>query len=372
MFTRLFSVGIYTFVMKVVKNVFLLSLTGLIVSCATDRNISTAQVVFYPAPPEAPRIQHLLSLSSEQDLKKEKSGFADFILGDETDTGLVKKPYGVAFSKGKIYVVDTVSAGYISVELATGKKAFHSGSAGGRMQKPINITLDTEGNRYISDTGREQVLVFDNNDNFVKAYGQNGEFRPSDVAIIDNRIYVADLKNHSIQVLEKTTGANIGRFGKAGSKNGEFYYPTNLTVSSDGQLYVSDTGNFRVEVYSREGEYLRSYGSLGSGFGKFARPKGIALDRQNRLYAVDAAFENVQLFNDKARLLMYFSEAGVKPENINLPVDITIDYENADFFQQFADPAFKLEYIVAVTSQFGKNKINIFGFGSMAGKNYPE
>ncbi|UCE88360.1 MAG: hypothetical protein JSW10_08345, partial [Pseudomonadota bacterium] len=58
-------------------------------------------------------------------------------------------------------------------------------------------------------------------------------------------------------------------------------------------------------------------------------------------------------------------------DSINLPTDITIDYDTVAYFQQFADPNFKLEYVILVTSQFGINKVNVFGHGRMVGMNYP-
>ena len=87
---------------------------------------------------------------------------------------------------------------------------------------------------------------------------------------------------------------------------------------------------------------------------------------------VDAAFENVQLFDPSWRLLLFFGEPGGDPENINLPTTIVVDYDNVPLFQKYADPKFKLEYIIAVASQFGRSKVNVFGFGKMEGMDYAD
>jgi hypothetical protein len=87
---------------------------------------------------------------------------------------------------------------------------------------------------------------------------------------------------------------------------------------------------------------------------------------------VDAAFENVQVINNQGKLLMFFGKPGDKPANINLPADVAINYDSVKLFQPYADPKFKLEYVILVTSQYGVNKINIFGFGHMEGMEYPE
>ena len=344
----------------------IISLSG----CASSPKGDKQSPVFYPPLPNPPRIQYLTTITTINDLKKTESSFADFILGQQSEESLFKKPYGVAMYDGKIYVVDIRSSGYVVLDLKTGSHDFVGGGVSGRMTKPINITIDTDGTKYVSDTARGQVLLFDKNDKFIRALGKRGQFKPSDVAISKNRLYVADLNGHVVRVLEKESGKVISQIGKSGSKEGEFFYPTNLTVAADNHLYVTDTGNFRVQKYTLEGEFVRSYGSIGSGLGKFARPKGIAMDKQGRIYIVDAAFENVQVLNNDGKLLLFFGQAGGNPGDLNLPADISIDYNNVKYFQPYAAPGFKLEYIMLVSSQFGVNKINVFGFGNMEGMDY--
>ena len=328
--------------------------------------------VFYPALPNPPHIQHLLSLTTLNDLQASKSVFTDFILGKQSAESLVTKPYGIALFGEKLYVVDAAKSGYVVLNLKTRQRKFVTGGTSGRMNKPINISIDVGGTKYISDTGRAQVLVFDRNDKFIRAYGVKGQFKPSDVAITKNRLFVTDLKNHMIQVLDKNTGETLNKIGRVGSKEGEFYFPTNLAMGQDKHLYVTDTGNFRVQKLTQDGVFVKRFGSVGSGLGKFARPKGLTVDKNGNLYVVDAAFNNVQIINNKGKLLMFFGQPGSNPGDLNLPADISIDYDNVKFFQSYAHPKFKLEYVILVTSQYGANKINVFGFGRMEGMNYSE
>ncbi len=328
--------------------------------------------LFYPSLPNPPRIQYLTTFSTINDLTKTKNNFADFILGKQSDKSMVAKPYGVAMHGGKIYVVDAAQAGYVVLDLETRKYKFITGGTSGGMKKPINITIDVGGTKYISDTGRAQVLVFDRNDKYIRAFGIKGQFKPSDVAITVDRLFVTDLKTHTIHVLDKNTGKMLHRIGRVGSKDGEFYYPTNISIGPDSHLYVSDTGNFRVQKFTLEGKFVRSFGSIGSGFGKFARPKGISIDKDGLMYVVDAAFENVQMIDKSGKLLLFFGKAGDKAGDINLPADVSVDYDNVKYFQTYADPKFKLEYVILVSSQFGVNKINIYGFGRMQGMDYSE
>lgn len=339
--------------------------------CAT-RPAAPAAVgpVFYPPLPNPPRIQYLATFSSERDLAPNPGGFARFVLGKETaNTQGVNKPYGVALHDGKLYVVDTRAPGYAVFDLVAQRFVTVSGSGGGKMKKPINITIDRDGTKYVTDTGRNQVLVYDREDRYVRAYGTESQFKPVDVAIADDRIYVTDIAHHAVAVLDKASGRELARIGKVGSKDGELYHPTNLALA-DGYLYVADTGNYRVQKFALDGAFVRSYGSIGTGLGQFARPKGIALDPDGRLYVIDAAFENIQVFDPDGTLLLFFGEPGERRENINLPAKVTIDAAHVTLFQRYADPKFKLQYVILVASQFGTSKVNVYGFGKLDEMDY--
>ena len=335
----------------------------------------TAQVqeqppVFFPPLPNSPRIQYLDTYSSAADLHQPASGLVNFILGkDKNNTG-VSKPYGSAIYNGKIYVIDTRGPGYAVFDLVGREFKLVTGSGGGLMQKPINIAIDKNGTKFITDTGRLQVLAFDTNDRFMRAYGKVGDFKPAGIVVDDDNLYVTDLQKQQVVIINKLTGNVQSRFGKAGSKPGELFFPTNITIGPNKNLYIADTGNYRVEEFNVKGVFQHSYGSVGISLGKFARPKGVALDRDNRMYVVDAAFENVQLLDKSGKLLLFFGSPGDAPENINLPTTVFIDYDNVSLFKSYAASGFKIEYLILVASQFGPNKVNVFGFGKMEGMEY--
>jgi len=340
----------------------------LLTATACTGPVSKDGPIFFPNLPNPPRIQHLRSLSSLKDLGG-GGGLAEFVLGKTADEALVNKPYGVAMHKGKLYVVDTRGPGYVVLDLQKKTRTLIRGGSGGRMKKPINITIDKNGSKYITDTGRGQVLKFNVDDKFVRAYGVEGQFKPGDVAIVEDKLYISDLRNHMIQVLDKKSGKLLFKMATPDQKEGVVQFPTNLAVYGK-HLFISDTGNFKITKYTLDGKYVHSLGEVGSGLGKFARPKGIAVDKQGHMYVVDSAFENVQIFNKKGKLMLFFGGAGDNPDSINLPTDIYLDYDNVKYFQDYVEPGFKLEYIIIVASQFGVNKINIFGYGKMAGMDY--
>jgi len=342
----------------------------LLTGCASTPNKQTEEPLFYPSLPNPPRIQYLTSFSSPRDLGA-SGAFGQFLFGaDDGSQTLITKPYGVGLNNGQLLVVDTRGPGYVVFDLKQQNTYTVRGSGAGEMQKPINIVIDDDGNRYVADTGREQILVFNNEDKFIRAYGLKGQFKPTDLLLVGNKIYVVDIANHKIQVLSKEDGILLSEFGQPGSKPGEFFHPTNINLGPDGNLYISDTGNYRIQIITQDGEFVRTIGAVGSGLGQFARPKGIALDQSGHIYVVDAAFNNVQMFQPDGKLLLFFGGAGDGRGSLNLPTDIEIDYDNVALFQKYADPNFKLEFVILVTSQFGMNKVAAYGYGKMKDMNY--
>jgi DNA-binding beta-propeller fold protein YncE len=323
-----------------------------------DSGDEAEEYLFYPLPPNLPRFQFLASFSSPLDVSSGTSGFRNFVFGGEDkEDHLVEKPYGVAIHEGAIYVVDTRGSGWAVFDLANRKSAVVRPKGGGTLKKPINIAIDDDGTRYVTDTERDQVVVYDRQNRFLKAYGEPGEFKPVDVSIAGDRLYVTDVMHHKVHVLDKSTGNTLLSFG-------EFNNPTNLSVAADDTLYVVDTINFRVQQFTLEGEFIRQFGEPGAVPGTFSRPKGISVDRDGYIYVVDAAFENVQVFAQDGGALMFFGAPGNDRDNINMPTVVKLDYDNVSYFEKYIAPDFDVEYLVLVASQFGNNKVAVFGFGS--------
>jgi DNA-binding beta-propeller fold protein YncE len=327
---------------------------------------SNQEVIFYPPAPDIPRLQFLKKFASSLDLTTEKTAFRDFVFGGEENEGkLVEKPYGVAIHSGAIYVVDTRGAGYGIFDLANETTRFIRPGGRAALRKPINITIDEDGTRYVTDTDRGQIVVLDANDRYVAAFGGRDQMQPVDVAIIGDKLYVTNVERNQIHILDKQTGEILKTFGSGGEGPGKLHHPTNLSVGPDGTLFVSDTTNFRIQEFTQDGTFVGQIGSVGTGYGQFARPKGIAVDREGRIYAVDSAFENIQILAPDGAPLLAFAGPGGAPHNINMPTVVKIDYDNVDYFQQYAAPNFDIEYLVLVASQYGPSRVSIFGFGEL-------
>lgn len=351
---------------NILKFFSLLLLTQLLTACGGGPKKVT-EYILYPPAPNAPKIQYLTSFSGPDDLAEKKDAFASFILGtDSKDYTGVTKPYGVSIKNGIIYLVDIRSSGFATFDLKQKKFDMIQGSFDSRMIKPINIFVDDENNKYIADIKRNVVVVLDKDNQFLKTIGGDELAEPTDVLLTDGKVFVTDTKHHAIHVYDENTAELLYSIdNKEEQMVGLLYYPTNIALSPDNHLYVSATMNFNIQEFTLEGKYIRSIGKVGNKLGNFTRPKGIAIDRENNIYVVDASFQNVQIFNKNAELLMFFGEPGGQPHNINAPTKVFIDYDNISYFQKYAKPGFEIEYLILVTSQFGRSKLNVYGFGHM-------
>jgi DNA-binding beta-propeller fold protein YncE len=315
-------------------------------------------------------LQYLTYLTGAKEVEGEKGAFEAFVTGVKESGNRLDKPYGAAIRDGKIYVCDVNQTVMVFDLVRRTYGSFQGAKGPGKLVQPVNISIDREGNKYVSDPVRGQVVAYDRNDIYLTAYGLPGKWKPVDAVPFEERLYVADIKNGEIVVFDKKRGTIVKRFGQSGDVNETLYKPTNLAFDQEGYLYISDAGKFQIFKYDRDGHFIQSFGKLGDAPSTFARPRGVALDRANRLYAVDAAFDNVQVFDDKGRLLMFFGKAGRGPGDMFLPAKVVIDYDSVQYFQQFADPKFNIEYLVFVTNQFGERMVNVYGFGRERGAEY--
>ncbi|MGB3211390.1 MAG: 6-bladed beta-propeller [Desulforhopalus sp.] len=347
-----------------------LLLCFILTNCAGHKR-GTTPVVFYPKPPEPPRLQFLTAISSEEDLKGEKSGLENFLLGPDVTSPEIGRPYDVGSSPGKIYVVDREYNKILIVNLVTNRFEVLQDTRRGVLRAPAGLWVTPDDVKYIADMERKQIVVFDKNNDFIRAYGSGeGEMfdKPVDVTVYENKLYVCDMHRNRILVLDKQTGELLMRIGGIGADEGKLYKPTHITVDDTGNLFVNDAFNFRVQQFDSMGKFVRTIGFHGDRMGAMARTKGVDIDRQGHLYVADAAFERVQIFNENGQLMLFFGGPGTAPGNMYLPAGVHIDYENVEFFKTLADRDFKLKYLLYVCNMSGPNKVNVYGFGDWLGE----
>ncbi|UCG78259.1 MAG: 6-bladed beta-propeller, partial [Nitrospirota bacterium] len=202
----------------------------------------------------------------------------------------------------------------------------------GQLGLATGIAIAGDGRIFVTDVGQDRVFVYSQDHKFLAAVGSEGEFiSPSSVAI-DNEngiFYIVDTRNHVVKVYDLRTYRYVRSIGSRGQgEDGKFNFPTNAVVDSKGNVYIVDTGNFQVQVFDSQGNFVRKFGQLGDNPGSFARPKGIGIDSDDNIYIVDTAFQNVQIFNKDGQLLLFFGIGGSGPGRFTLPAGLTVDSQD--------------------------------------------
>ena len=307
--------------------IWCLSVVLLAASCATKAPEKKEDLV-WPLPPEQPRVRFLRTYCCLEDLGA-KSGTDAFLAALFGAGGNLRmsKPYGITTDKdGKVYVTDT---GFRTVWVfdEKGKKVSFLGA--GTLRTPIGVAVDAKGKIFVSDSAAQRVYAFDEKGKAVMILGQAQKDElgnPSGLAIdlATNRLYVANAKLHHIKVYDTDSGKFLFDIGGRGTDKGRLNFPTNIFIRH-GKLYVSDTGNFRIQLFDLDGKFIKAFGQVGDRYGEFARPKGIGADSEGHIYVTDAAFDNFQIFDEQGRLLLFVGSKGTDDGYFWIPAGLHVD-----------------------------------------------
>jgi len=184
------------------------------------------------------------------------------------------------------------------------------GTNAGELAFPRSVIVNSRGDIFVSEYGlTERVQQFTaEGEQLVRVLGRSGngegEFNRAEGLGIDalDRLYVADSCNHRIEIFSPD-GKFVGAYGKPGTGRGEMSYPYDVKVDAHGLQFVCEFGNSRIQVFDRNHQPVEILGGPGAAPGQFSNPWGVALDSRGNLYVADAMNHRVQKFmrRDSAR-----------------------------------------------------------------------
>ena len=151
---------------------------------------------------------------------------------------------------------------------------------------------------------------------------------PNSVALdSQGNLYVADSTNHRIQKFDGQ-GKLISKWGGLGQRDGQLncepYSFCGVAVDSSGHVYVTDGNNNRVEKFDSSGKFLSTFGSTGYDNGQFTYPFGIGVDRQDNIYVSDDN-HRIQKFDSSGKFLAKWGGPGSGDGEFGVVIRIAFD-----------------------------------------------
>jgi len=218
--------------------------------------------------------------------------------------------------------------------LTIGVAGLKLGSAG-TLVEPRDVAVDSAGNIWIADGN--VVYQYDSAGNYLNQIGTaigsgNYQFHYVGGVAFDStgRLYVSDTNNHRIQVYtfnpsgEPVYFATIGVTGTPGSDNSHFQWPAKVAIDSLDRLYVADSGNFRIQRCTYAGgtswtcSRFHGTGSEGSGADQLGWAWGLGVDRNNNVYIADSTNNRVKKCDPNGNCSIFVT-------NLNFPTDVAVD-----------------------------------------------
>ncbi|NOY87512.1 MAG: 6-bladed beta-propeller [Deltaproteobacteria bacterium] len=143
---------------------------------------------------------------------------------------------------------------------------------------------------------------------------------PSPAFSRQNKVII--IRNDSVSLEQDLT---VGRFGV-----GKLYFddPVDLCIDDDNNVYILDSGNYRVQEMDEDGDFVRKWGKKGEGDGQFRDPVAIALDADNEfIYVLDRENFSVSKFDLKGNFILSFGKKGIRTGEFRDPVDLAVDFQ---------------------------------------------
>lgn len=204
----------------------------------------------------------------------------------------------------------------------------------GQLSNPSGMGVDYKAKElYVADAFNHRIQVFDlKSGEYKRQFGQlgfgfvNGDMlAPQDAHVDGDKVFVSNRFLNKISVFNKQ-GEEIESFGSAGTALGQFNQPYGIETDKDGNIYVVDFGNNRVQKF--DSAYTPLWATSGFGFGAGAMWAPIRVDVSNdgRVFVADAYNNQIQVLDaETGEYITKFGSFGEGDGDLSLPFGVAID-----------------------------------------------
>jgi sugar lactone lactonase YvrE len=186
----------------------------------------------------------------------------------------------------------------------------------GRGPFPSGVAVDSVGNVYVADEYTNGIYIFDEDGNPVGSWGAD---MPGGGGLGDMVFPAPNTWGIHFDLYLKKVG------DRDATRDGELNGPTGMAFDAEDILYISDTYNHRIQVFTKDGRFLRNWGGFGSDEGKFNLPWHLTVDRENNVYVADWRNSRVQKFSPDGDFLASFGAPGSGEGELHRPSSVAVD-----------------------------------------------
>jgi len=200
---------------------------------------------------------------------------------------------------------------------------------------PHGLSVDDQNNVWVIDVALNQVFKFNHNGELLLTLGvakiagnDSAHFNlPTDVAFAyDGSFYVSDGYENSRIIKFSKEGKYLFQWGKKGTGHGEFHIPHSLSIDPNGNVFVADRENNRIQEFDMNGNFLKEWKNNQANL-----LMALCVDKGGSLYAVDYNYESgpkgvdLILFDSGLNLIKRFGRSDLSGDTSALFHDIAVD-----------------------------------------------
>ncbi len=306
-----------------------------------------------------------------------------------TADGQFRTPVGLTLdTSGNVYVIDQINN---RIQKFTNNGVFITkfgaqGSGNGQFLYPVDLAVASNGMIYVCDSSNNRIQVFNADTTYVSTFGNVGTTQervssPYGMIILADSFLIADINNNRIAQYSDS-GTWIGEFlstsaeqvrflgayglsidsqdnlyvasytanqitviskqgeylrtigtsamNQSGSADGQFSSPNDVHVDKDGNIWVADTYNYRIQKFDSTGNFLLKFGTNGTADGQFNRPTGISSDSEGNIYVVDGSNNRIQKFDSNGNFILKWGTAGTGDGQFNFQLSSQVNVDQDD------------------------------------------